>query len=64
MNEMAKCPVSGVERKPMTVLARVNRDWWPKQLNVKMLHQNSPLSDPMGKAFNYAEGVKNLDLDA
>jgi catalase-peroxidase len=64
MNEMAKCPVAGGERKPMTALARVNRDWWPKQLNVKMLHQNSPKSDPMGKSFNYAEEFKSLDLDA
>jgi catalase-peroxidase len=64
MSDTAKCPVSGGERKPDTVLARVNRDWWPKQLNVKMLHQNSPLGDPMGKAFNYAEEFKSLDLNA
>jgi len=41
-----------------------NRDWWPNQLNLKILHQNSPLSDPMGKGFNYAEAFKSLDLDA
>ncbi len=64
MNEMAKCPVPHAERVPNTVLARVNRDWWPKQLNVKMLHQNSPLGDPMGETFNYAEEFKTLDLDA
>jgi catalase-peroxidase len=64
MDDVTKCPVSGGERKPDTVLARVNRDWWPKQLNVKMLHQNSPLSDPLGKAFNYAEEFKTLDLEA
>ena len=41
-----------------------NQDWWPNQLNLKVLHQNSPLSDPMGKDFNYAEEFKALDLDA
>ena len=41
-----------------TVGVRSNRDWWPNQLNLKMLHRNSPLSDPMGKAFNYAEAFK------
>ncbi|MCM2272352.1 MAG: catalase/peroxidase HPI [candidate division Zixibacteria bacterium] len=41
-----------------------NRDWWPNQLNLNILHQNSPLSDPMGKDFNYAEEFKSLDLAA
>lgn len=41
-----------------------NRDWWPNQLNLKILHQNSALSDPMGEAFNYSEEFKKLDLDA
>ena len=41
-----------------------NQDWWPNQLNLKVLHQNSPLSDPMGKDFKYAEEFKTLDLDA
>ena len=41
-----------------------NRDWWPNQLNLKVLRQNSPLSNPMGKDFNYAEEFKTLDLDA
>jgi catalase-peroxidase len=41
-----------------------NRNWWPNQLNLKILHQNSPMSDPMGKAFNYAKEFKTLDLDA
>ncbi|TDW28234.1 catalase-peroxidase [Rhizobium azibense] len=43
---------------------RSNRDWWPNQLNLKILHQNSSLSDPMGKGFNYAEEFKKLDLEA
>ncbi len=42
-----KCPVMHT-----TAGARSNRDWWPNQLNLKMLHRNSSLSDPMGKAFN------------
>ena len=41
-----------------------NQDWWPNQLNLKVLHRNSPLSDPMGKDFNYAAEFKTLDLDA
>ena len=41
-----------------------NRDWWPDQLNLKMLHQHSSLSDPMDKGFNYAEAFKSLDLAA
>jgi catalase-peroxidase len=57
--EAGKCPVAHT-----TVIARMNRDWWPKQLNVNVLHQHSPLSDPMGKGFNYAEAFKSLDLDA
>jgi catalase-peroxidase len=55
----AKCPVAHGARR-----ARTNSDWWPHQLNLKVLHQNSPLSDPMGKEFNYAEEFKSLDLNA
>src|SRR5271165_4468564 len=55
-----KCPVAG----HTTVLARVNRDWWPKQLNVDVLHQHSSLSNPLGKAFDYAAAFKTLDLHA
>ena len=40
-----------------------NQYWWPDQLNLKMLRKNSPLSDPMGKDFSYAEAFKTLDLD-
>ncbi len=47
-----------------TVGVRSSRDWWPNQLNLKMLHRNSSLSDPMGKAFNYAEAFKKLDYKA
>jgi catalase-peroxidase len=55
----AKCPVAHSARR-----ARTNADWWPNQLNLKVLHQHSPLSDPMGKEFNYAEEFKSLDLNA
>lgn len=56
-----QCPVAhGTTNMSM----RTNRDWWPNQLNVRMLHQNSDLSDPMGKGFNYAEEFKKLDLAA
>ena len=59
MSTEMKCPVrhtaSGVQS---------NADWWPNQLNLKILHQNSPLSDPMGQEFNYAEEFQSLDLDA
>jgi catalase-peroxidase len=57
----AKCPVAGgIPRHA----APTNASWWPNQLNLKILHQNSPLSDPMGKEFNYAEEFKSLDLKA
>ena len=60
MNEDSKRPVMG-----STVSGGMsNRDWWPKQLNLKILHQRSDLSNPMGKAFNYAEEFKKLDLKA
>src|SRR6476620_5168751 len=52
-----KCPA-------MNTKFRSNRDWWPDQLDLKGLHQNSPLSNPMGKSFNYAEEFKKLDLKA
>ncbi len=41
-----------------------NRDWWPNQLNLKILNQNCPMSNPMGKEFNYAEEFKKLDVEA
>ncbi|MCX6948173.1 MAG: catalase/peroxidase HPI, partial [Opitutae bacterium] len=49
---------------PTNAGARSNRDWWPNQLNLKMLHQNSALSDPMGADFDYAKEFKSLDLSA
>ncbi|WP_105429657.1 MULTISPECIES: catalase/peroxidase HPI [Neorhizobium] len=52
-----KCPVAHTPR------GRSNRDWWPNQLNVQVLHGHSVRSDPMGEAFNYAEEFKTLDLE-
>ena len=52
MNEQNKCPVMHGGIKHTTFGVRSNRDWWPKQLNLKILHQNSALSNPMGPAFN------------
>ncbi|MGJ5621233.1 catalase/peroxidase HPI [Sulfitobacter sp. MF3-043] len=59
-----KCPVMHGGFKNTSNSVRSNKDWWPNQLNLKILHQNSPLGDPMGKDFNYAEEFKKLDLDA
>jgi catalase-peroxidase len=59
-----KCPVSHATPMNPKVGGTSNRDWWPNQLNLGILHQNSPLSDPMGDAFNYAEEFKKLDLEA
>lgn len=59
-----KCPVMGAGHRRTISGARSNKDWWPNQLNLKMLHQNSSLSDPMAPGFNYREEFKKLDLDA
>ncbi len=63
MSNESKCPASGGALKHTAAGASVHAHWWPNQLNLKILHQNSPLSDPMGEAFNYAEAFKSLDLD-
>ena len=57
-----QCPVVG--HRHTAAGATANLQWWPNQLNLKVLHQNSPLSDPMGGAFDYAEEFKSLDLAA
>ena len=54
-----KCPVMHT-----TIVARSNRDWWPNQLNLQVLHQHSTLSNPMGETFDYAKEFKSLDLTA
>lgn len=59
-----KCPVMHGAGKHATFAARSNRDWWPNQLNLKILHQHSARSNPLGTAFNYADEFKKLDLEA
>ncbi len=58
MDGESKCPFTGGNR------AQTNRDWWPNRLNLQVLHQHSPLSNPMGEAFDYAKEFKSLDLNA
>jgi len=61
----AKCPFSnGARKHTVAAGSPTNASWWPDQLNLKILHQQSQLSNPMGEAFNYAEEFKSLDLDA
>jgi len=57
MDDKTKCPFTGAR-------GHANRDWWPDALDVSVLHRNSTLSDPMGKAFDYAKEFKTLDLNA
>ncbi len=59
MSNESKCPFTGKAQS-----GRSNRDWWPNQLNLKVLHQNPPARDPMGVEFDYAAEFKTLDLDA
>ena len=58
MPDDSKCPFTGATR------AHTNRDWWPSQLDLRILHQHSPLSNPMGEAFDYAKEFESLDLQA
>ncbi len=64
LNEDVKCPVMGRSNQPAFGKGSTNRDWWPNQLNLKILNQNCPLSNPMGKEFNYSKEFKKLDLEA
>ncbi|MDP5084535.1 MAG: catalase/peroxidase HPI [Yoonia sp.] len=63
-NDAGKCPVMHGATLHTTHNVRGNKDWWPNQLNLKILHQNAPASDPMGADFNYAEEFNKLDLKA
>ncbi len=63
MKEKSKCPVTGAT-SGLSSRGTSNRDWWPNQLNLKILHQNSSKLNPMDKNFNYAEEFKKLDLPA
>ncbi len=67
MSEESKCPVTGKSAKPAMPTASKgtsNQDWWPNQLNLRILHQHSAKSNPMGEDFNYAEEFEQLDYAA
>ena len=64
MDDETKCPMTGATRLRTVVGAKSNQGWWPNQLSLKILNQNSPLIDPMGEGFNYAKEFKSLDLGA
>ncbi len=63
MATVSKCPVLGGPHRHTGAGTLSNQHWWPHQLNLKILHQNSSLSDPMGEGFKYAEEFQTLDLD-
>jgi catalase-peroxidase len=62
--EDSKSPETGIAHKHPAGRGTSNRDWWPNQLNLRILHQHPSLSNPMGEAFNYAEEFMKLDLEA
>jgi len=64
MDRASKCPILGGPHSQTAVVTTANQHWWPNQLNLQILHQHSPLSDPLGEDFNYAEAFKSLDLAA
>ena len=64
MSTESKCPFSGGALKKTAGTGTGNRDWWPNQLKLNILRQNSSLSNPMGESFDYAIEFKSLDLDA
>ncbi len=64
MSDESKCPVTGKMKSTTKRSATANRDWWPERLNLKILHQHSELSNPLGRDFNYAKEFKKLDLEA
>ena len=63
-NAAGKCPVAHGSAKHATFAGRSNRDWWPNQLNLRILHQHSAASNPLGAGFDYAEAFGTLDLNA
>ncbi|MDZ7655178.1 MAG: catalase/peroxidase HPI [Sulfurimicrobium sp.] len=64
MSNESKCPFAAQHGARTTASMQSNSDWWPKQLNLKILHQHPCKSNPLGKDFNYAEEFKKLDLAA
>ncbi|MFN3954577.1 MAG: catalase/peroxidase HPI [Pararhodobacter sp.] len=63
-NAAGKCPVLHGANPNTRMRARSNRDWWPNQLNLRILHQNPPALNPLGTTFDYAEEFRKLDLKA
>ena len=63
-HKAGQCPVTGAKHRHTAAGGMSNKDWWPNQLNLKILHQHSTLTDPMGVEFNYTEEFKKLDLKA
>ena len=64
MSTEQKCPFHSASATKATFGARANRDWWPNQLNLGILHQHAPASNPLGDDFDYAEAFQQLDLAA
>ncbi|MFO7741560.1 MAG: catalase/peroxidase HPI [Anaerolineae bacterium] len=64
MNRGSKSPATGGMHEHVAGGGTSLRDWWPNQLNLKILHQHAPVSNPMGEAYNYAEEFEKLDLEA
>ncbi|QQL44553.1 catalase/peroxidase HPI [Sulfuriroseicoccus oceanibius] len=64
MSELGKCPITGMSARPAASDGTTNKDWWPDQLDLSILHQNPPAGDPLGADFNYAEAFQQLDLKA
>ncbi|HOD40189.1 MAG: Catalase-peroxidase [bacterium ADurb.Bin243] len=64
VKKMSECPVTGASSRNAGGRGRSNRDWWPNQLNLNILHQHTPVSNPMGSDFDYAEEFKKLDFKA
>jgi catalase-peroxidase len=64
MSDESTCPVTGKSSKQVAGSGTSNRDWWPNQLNLHILHQHSVKSNPLGEDFNYAEEFRKLDLAA
>ena len=64
MSEKGRCPVTGATSRSVAGGGTMNKDWWPNQLNLKILHQHSGQENPMGKDFDYAEKFAKLDLEA
>ena len=62
--DKAECPFGFGTQNDVKNVIHSNKNWWPNQLNLKILHQNSVLTNPMDKEFNYAEEFKSLDLKA